>query len=43
MPSVMDYVPSSRRRSGVYMRDDGPGRLIAGLHTEEVIHDIVDP
>ena len=21
----------------------GPGRLVAGLHTEEVIHDIVDP
>ena len=42
MPSVMDYVPSSGG-FGVYVRDDGPGRLIAGLHTEEVIHDIVDP
>ncbi len=42
MPSVMDYVPSSGG-FGVYVRDDGPGRLIAGLHTEEVLHDIVDP
>ena len=42
MPSVMDYVPSSGG-FGVYARDDGPGRLIAGLHTEEVLHDIVDP
>ena len=38
----MDYVPSSGG-FGVYFRDDGPGRLVAGLHTEEVIHDIVDP
>jgi sarcosine oxidase subunit beta len=42
MPSVMDYLPSSGG-FGVYIRDDGPGRFIAGLHTEEVIHDIVDP
>ena len=42
MPSVMDYVPSSGG-FGAYFRDDGPGRLVAGLHTEEVIHDIVDP
>jgi sarcosine oxidase subunit beta len=42
MPSIMDYVPSSGG-FGVYIRDDGPGRFIAGLHTEEVIHDIVDP
>ncbi len=42
MPSVMDYVPSSGG-FGAYFRDEGPGRLIAGLHTEEVIHDIVDP
>ena len=42
MPSVMDYVPSSGG-FGAYFRDEGPGRLVAGLHTEEVIHDIVDP
>jgi len=42
MASVMDYVPSSGG-FGAYFRDEGPGRLVAGLHTEEVIHDIVDP
>ena len=42
MPSVMDYVPSSGGY-GLYFRDEGPGRLIAGLHTEEAIHDLVDP
>ena len=42
MPSVMDYLPSSGD-FGVYARDDGPGRLVAGLHTEEVLHDLVDP
>ena len=42
MPSIMDYVPSSGG-FGVYIRDDGPGRFIAGLHAEEVVHDIVDP
>ena len=42
MPSVMDYLPSSGG-FGAYFRDEGPGRLVAGLHTEEVIHDLVDP
>lgn len=42
MPSVMDYVPSSAGY-GLYFRDEGPMRLIAGLHTEEPIHDNVDP
>jgi sarcosine oxidase, subunit beta len=42
MPSVMDYLPSSGAY-GVYFRDDGPGRLIAGLHTEERLHAVVDP
>jgi sarcosine oxidase subunit beta len=42
MPSVMDYVPASGG-FGVYFRDEGPGRMVAGLHTEEVLHDIVDP
>jgi sarcosine oxidase subunit beta len=42
MPSVMDYLPASGA-FGAYFRDEGPGRLVAGLHTEEVIHDLVDP
>jgi sarcosine oxidase subunit beta len=41
MPSVMDYVPGSGR-IGLYVRDEGPGRLIAGLHTEEAM-DVVAP
>lgn len=36
MPSVMDYVPGSGTL-GLYFRHEGPGRLIAGLHTEEVV------
>ncbi len=35
MPSVMDYTPGSGER-GLYFRHEGPGRLIAGLHGEEV-------
>ncbi len=42
MPSVMDYVPASGG-FGLYFRDDGAGRLVAGLHTEEPLHDVVDP
>ncbi len=42
MPSVMDYVPSSGGY-GLYFRDEGSMRLVAGLHTEEVLHEIVDP
>jgi sarcosine oxidase subunit beta len=42
MPSVMDYLPASGDY-GLYFRDEGPGRLVAGLHTEEAIHDLVDP
>jgi sarcosine oxidase subunit beta len=41
MPSVMDYVPASGAL-GLYFRDDGPGRLIAGLHTEEAVEHTVD-
>ena len=41
MPSVMDYIPSSGSL-GLYFRDEGPGRLIAGLHTEESM-DVVAP
>lgn len=42
MPSVMDYLPHSGDY-GLYFRHDGRTRLIAGLHTEEPLHDIVDP
>jgi sarcosine oxidase subunit beta len=42
MPSVMDYVPSSGRQ-GLYFRHETAQTLIAGLHTEEALHDIVDP
>ena len=35
MPSVMDYLPASGDY-GLYFRDEGPGRLVAGLHTEEM-------
>jgi sarcosine oxidase subunit beta len=41
MPSVMDYVPASGAL-GLYFRDEGPGRLIAGLHTEEAVEHSVD-
>lgn len=41
MPSVMDYTPHSGGY-GLYFRDEGPGRLIAGLHTEEVVHEVAD-
>jgi sarcosine oxidase subunit beta len=41
MPSVMDYIPSSGS-IGLYFRDEGPGRLSAGLHTEEPM-DVVGP
>lgn len=42
MPSVMDYTPHSGG-FGLYFRHDGPGRLIAGLHTEEIVEGIADP
>jgi sarcosine oxidase subunit beta len=42
MPSVMDYIPASGEL-GLYFRHEGPTTLIAGLHTEERLHDIVDP
>jgi sarcosine oxidase subunit beta len=42
MPSVMDYVPSSGTQ-GLYFRHESRDTVIAGLHTEEVLHDIVDP
>jgi sarcosine oxidase, subunit beta len=42
MPSVMDYIPSSGEL-GLYFRHESSSSLIAGLHTEEPLHDIVDP
>lgn len=42
MPSVMDYIPASGSL-GLYFRDDGPGHLIAGLHTEEAADAVTDP
>jgi glycine/D-amino acid oxidase-like deaminating enzyme len=42
MPSVMDYIPSSGAL-GLYFRHESRSSLIAGLHTEEPLHDLVDP
>ncbi len=42
MPSVMDYIPASGD-IGLYFRHESPTSMIAGLHTEERLHDIVDP
>ncbi|HLW61590.1 MAG TPA: FAD-binding oxidoreductase [bacterium] len=42
MPSVMDYIPHSGDY-GLYLRHDTRSRLLVGLHTEEPLHDIVDP
>ncbi|MHB1931028.1 MAG: NAD(P)/FAD-dependent oxidoreductase, partial [Acidimicrobiales bacterium] len=42
MPFVMDYRPGSGRE-GVYFRQDGPGRLVAGLHSDEAVHAAADP
>ncbi len=42
MPSVMDYIPSSGEL-GLYFRHETSATLISGLHTEEALHDIVDP
>lgn len=41
MPSVMDYIPASGTL-GLYFRHEGPGRLIAGLHTEDVVPHAMD-
>ena len=42
MPSVMDYLPSSGEL-GLYFRHESRSSLVAGLHTEELLHEIVDP
>jgi sarcosine oxidase subunit beta len=41
-PFVMDYVPGSGA-DGVYFRSERKDQLIAGLHTEEVLHTGVSP
>ena len=42
MPMVMDYVPGSGEE-GLYFRHESLDSMIAGLHTEDVLHDLVDP
>lgn len=42
MPSVVDYTPGSGQ-PGVYFRDEGAGRLIAGLHSDEPLGPPADP
>ncbi len=42
MTSVMDYIPGSGR-DGLYFRHDSPTAIVAGLHTEDALHGIVDP
>ncbi|QBJ96008.1 FAD-binding oxidoreductase [Rhodococcus sp. ABRD24] len=42
LPFVMDYVPNSGT-DGIYFRSERPDQLIAGLHTDEDIHEPVSP
>ncbi len=42
LPFVMDYVPDSGT-DGVYFRSERPDQLIAGLHTDEGVHEPVSP
>lgn len=42
LPFVMDYVPDSGT-DGVYFRSERADQLIAGLHTDEGVHDAVSP
>ncbi len=42
LPFVMDYVPGSGT-DGVYFRSERADQMIAGLHTDEVIHGSVSP
>lgn len=42
LPFVMDYVPESGT-DGVYFRADQSNQLIAGLHTDEGVHEPVSP
>jgi sarcosine oxidase subunit beta len=42
MPSLMDYIPASGA-IGLYFRHEAADRLIAGLHTEDVLEAVADP
>ena len=42
MPSVMDYTPRSGVK-GLFFRHEREDQLIAGLHSEEALGEIVDP
>src|SRR5439155_11869398 len=42
MPMIMDYVPGAGEE-GLYFRHETYDSMIAGLHTEDVLHDNVDP
>jgi sarcosine oxidase, subunit beta len=42
MPMVMDYIPHSGGL-GLYFRPEASDKLIAGLHTEDPLHGLVDP
>jgi sarcosine oxidase, subunit beta len=42
LPMLMDYVPGTGV-DGVYFRSDAPDRLIAGLHSEVAIGEVVSP
>lgn len=42
LPFVMDYVPDSGT-DGVYFRSERADQLIAGLHTDEGVHEPVSP
>jgi sarcosine oxidase subunit beta len=42
MPSVMDYIPASGE-IGLYFRHESAASMIAGLHSEDRLYEIVDP
>jgi sarcosine oxidase subunit beta len=42
LPSIMDYVPGSGE-VGLYLRPEGEHQLIAGLHTNDLLDEPVDP
>src|SRR5207249_5415132 len=42
MPSVMDYIPASGE-IGLYFRHETATSMIAGLHSEDRLYEIVDP
>jgi sarcosine oxidase subunit beta len=42
MPTVMDYTPHTGE-TGLYFRDDRPGQLVTGLHSEEITEAPANP